>query len=369
MQARRQFMGLVGGGIVLAASARVQAGIYPSKAVEAWEPISGDAEIRRWVLREGEITLICDGQRLLPETDPFGRQILIGCGAFLELAVMAANERGYAIDISLFPKGEPPLTELPKGAIIARMKLSKSAAAKPDPLFAMIRSRHTNKGSYDSSRKVSAEHSKALTLAAAGFSPQGSALNGVLEDSAKMQKMREITRLSYEIELTTPRTYLESAKLFRVGPSEIEQHRDGISITGMMPRIMSSIGMFNRFDIPAKGSSAYKQVMDRWLPFETASGYLWMATAGNTRRQQVECGRAYVRTHLLATSLKIDLHPLSQAVQEFEEVKAQNQAMYSLLELDPSKVTLQMVARIGYGTKPSEGSPRRDLERGIILRA
>jgi hypothetical protein len=109
--------------------------------------------------------------------------------------------------------------------------------------------------------------------------------------------------------------------------------------------------------------------MDRWMPFETASGYLWMATSGNTRKQQVECGRAYVRTHLLATSFKIDMHPLSQAVQEFEEVKAQNQAMYALLGLDASKHTLQMVARIGYGTKPSEGSPRRDLDRGIILKA
>jgi hypothetical protein len=389
MQARRQFMCLVGGGVVLAASAKVEAGIYPSKAVEAWEPISGDVEIRRWVLahgllapnphnrqpwiadlrREGEITLICDGERLLPETDPYGRQILIGCGAFLELAALAAAERGYAIDLNLFPNGEPSLTALPKGAVIARMKLSKSAAVKPDPLFAMIRSRHTNKGAYDSNKKLPADQAKALTVAAASFSPQDSGLNGILEDASKMQQMREITRLSYEIELTTPRTYLESAKLFRVGPSEIEQHRDGISITGMMPRIMSTIGMFNRFEVPAKGSSAYKQVMDRWLPFETASGYLWMATPGNSRKQQVECGRAYVRTHLLATSLKIDMHPLSQAVQEFQEVKAQNQAMYALLGLDPSKLTLQMVARIGYGNKPSEGSPRRDLDRGIILKA
>jgi hypothetical protein len=257
MQARRQFMCLVGGGVILAASAKVEAGIYPSKAVEAWEPISGDVEIRRWVLahgllapnphnrqpwiadlrREGEITLICDGERLLPETDPFGRQILIGCGAFMELAALAAAERGYAIDFNLFPNGEPPLNALPKGAVIARMKLIKNSETKPDPLFAMIRSRHTNKGTYDIGKKLMADQAKALTAAAASFSPQDSGLNGILEDASKMQKMREITRLSYEIELTTPRTYLESAKLFRVGPSEIEQHRDGISITGMMPRI------------------------------------------------------------------------------------------------------------------------------------
>jgi hypothetical protein len=389
MQTRRQFMGLVGGGMVLAASSNATAGIYPNKAVEAWEPISGDIEIRRWVLahgllapnphnrqpwiadlrREGEITLICDGARLLPETDPFGRQILIGCGAFLELGALAAAERGYAMDINLFPNGEPPLTELPKGAVVARIKLSKSGSVKPDPLFAFIRSRHTSKGTYDVSKKLAPQHAKALAFIAATNNPQGVVLNGVLEDPAKMQTMREITRLSYEIELTTPRTYLESANLFRIGPSEIERHRDGISITGLMPRLMSTIGMFNRFEVPAKGTSAYKQVMDRWLPYETSSGYLWMATEGNARKQQVESGRAYVRTHLLATSLKIEMHPLSQAVQEFVEVKEQNLALYKLLELDPTTVTLQMVARVGYATKPTEGSPRRDLDRGMILKA
>ncbi len=388
MKSRRQFMCLIGGGTVLAASSKAKAGIYPHRAVEAWEPISGETEIRRWVLahgllapnphnrqpwiadlrREGEITLICDGERLLPETDPFGRQILIGCGAFLELAALAAVERGYAMSISLFPNGEPPLTELPKGAIIARMKFAKNVVTQPNPLFRFIRSRHTNKGTYDSNQKISADHSKALTLTASSFSPEGTVQNGFLEDSAKMLKMREITRLAYEIELTTPRTYLESANLLRVGPNEIEQHRDGITITDMIPRALNAMGMFNRFEVPAKGNSSYKQTMDRWLPFTTGSGYLWMASAGNTRKQQVECGRAYVRTHLLATSLKIDMHPLSQAIQEFVEVKAQNLSMYSLLGLDPSKVTLQMVARIGYGTKPAEGSPRRDLDQGILMK-
>ncbi len=389
MHARRHFISLVGGGLVLAACSSVKAGAYPAKAVEAWVPIAIDTDIRRWILahgllapnphnrqpwiadlrREGEITLICDGERLLPETDPYGRQILIGCGAFLELAVLAAAQRGYGLDINLFPNGEPPLNQLPKGAIVARLKVVQSATTKPDPLFAFVRSRHTNKGAYDSSRQLSAEHAKLLTLTAASLSPPTSQLNGVMVEPTKMQKMREITRQAYEIELTTPRTYLESAKLFRIGPSEIERHRDGISITGLMPRMLSAVGMFDRLEVPAKGNSIYKLTMDRWLPYETGSGYLWMATAGNSRKQQVECGRAYMRAHLLATSLKIDMHPLSQAVQEFAEVKAQNQALYAVLELDPGKATLQMVARIGYGTTPAEGSPRRNLDQGMMLKA
>jgi hypothetical protein len=104
MQARRQFISLVGGGIILAAGSTASAGIYPASAVEAWSTIPVETDIRRWILahallapnphnrqpwiadlrRDGEILLICDGERLLPDTDPFGRQILIGCGAVLE---------------------------------------------------------------------------------------------------------------------------------------------------------------------------------------------------------------------------------------------------------------------------------------------
>jgi hypothetical protein len=386
MQSRRQFISLVGGGVVLAACSTTNAGIYPEKSVEAWRPIAPDIEIRQWILahallapnphnrqpwiadlrRENEITLTCDGDRLLPETDPFGRQILIGCGAFLELAFIAAAERGYVLQIQLFPNGEPPLTELPKAAVVARLTLSKNSSIKRDPLFQNIRSRHTNKGAYDETKVISADDAKTLQHIAKSEGTKSAHLSGLLTDAASMKTMRAITKEAYEIELTIPRTYLESANLFRVGPSEIERFRDGIPITGMMPRLLNTIGMFNRLEVPQKGSTIYNQVMSRWTPFETGSGYLWMATVGNSRVQQIDCGRAYVRTHLQATALKIDMHPLSQAVQEFAEVKAQNLAMYSLLGLDPKSVMLQMVVRIGFGTTLAEGTPRRALDSAMV---
>ncbi len=40
----------------------------------------------------GEATLYCDLDRLLPDTDPFSRQITIGLGCFLEILRMAAAE-------------------------------------------------------------------------------------------------------------------------------------------------------------------------------------------------------------------------------------------------------------------------------------
>jgi hypothetical protein len=389
MNPRRSFIRLAGGGAVMAAaSASLQgcaSSTYPAVAVQAWQPADKTLEIRRWMLahallapnphnrqpwiadlkREGEITLICDGERLLPETDPFGRQILVGCGAFIELAVLAAAERGYSVAVDVFPEGEPALTQLPNGAVVAKMTVKQDSLIKPDALFAFVLKRHTNKSEYDMQRQVSDSNWKQLTASSLAGVAAG-LRTGFVTDAATMQKMRAITKTSYEIELTTANTHLESMRLLRIGPNEIATHRDGISVNGLMPRILVAAGMFDRMAVPKKGDSNHQRMMDRWLPYETGSGYLWLASTGNSRKQQVAAGRAYVRTHLTATSVGINMHPLSQALQEFKEVQSSYADMHRLLGFDPASTTLQMLARVGYAIKPSEASPRRDLKTILI---
>jgi hypothetical protein len=353
--------------------------------VQAWQPADPKLEIRRWMLahallapnphnrqpwiadlkRDGEITLICDGERLLPETDPFGRQILVGCGAFIELAVLAAAERGFSVAVDLFPAGEPALNQLPKGAVVAKLTVKQDSSVKPDALFGFILKRHTNKAEYDMQRQVSDANWTMLATNSASLFNAGLRA-GFVNDAATMQKVRTITRESYEVELTTASAHLESARLLRIGPDEIATHRDGISITGLMPRILVATGMFDRMAVPKKGDSNYQRMMDRWLPFETGSGYFWLAANGNTRKQQVAAGRAYVRTHLTATSIGVDMHPLSQALQEFKEIQKSYADIHKLLGFDPASTTLQMLARVGYGLKPSEASPRRDLATLVL---
>ncbi len=391
MVARRSFIRLVGGGTVVALGLGALAGCassFPTAAVQAWEPVDKNTEIRRWMLahallapnphnrqpwkadlrQANEITLICDGDRLLPETDPFGRQILIGCGAFIELAVMAAAQRGYRIDLAVFPEGEPALNELPinksggAGVVVARLKLTSDSTVKPDPLFAFIRNRHTNKGAFDNQRSILAQEQKNLLAVAAPFNLR----SGLVTDATMMQQVRAITRQAYEIEICTPRTHLESAKLFRIGPDEIEKNRDGISINGTMPRAMVALGMFDRMAVPARGDSNFKTMMDRWQPFETGSAYLWMVTDGNSRTQQINCGRAYVRTQLTATSMGLALHPLSQALQEFAEMKEQYQKIHQVLGFEPARNTVQMLVRVGYPATSGTGTPRRDLATMVI---
>ena len=378
--ARRQFIRLAGGGAILAAAGGLAgcSSAMPEAAVQAWrDPGATQTDVRRfmlahallapnphnrqpWIadLREaGKIHLLCDGERLLPETDPFGRQILIGCGAFLELAVIAAAQRGLGVQVDLFPEGAPAANKLPAGTRVATLTLGADGSAKPDPLFAQIARRHTRKTAYDSSRALPDTLPATWTATAQAFGLRA----GLVTGEAAMAPLRKITREAFEIETTTAKTWLESARLIRIGPEAIAKHRDGISLNDPFVRLVHTVGVFDPMKVPAPGSSDFKRVMDRWVPFETGSGYLWLAGADNARATQVAAGRAYVRQHLQATAAGVDMHPLSQALQEFPEMRGPYAAVHKLLGVDPGSGAVQMFARVGFATKPTGPTPRRDL--------
>ena len=175
---RRTFIRLAGGGIVLAAGAALGgcSRAYPPEAIAAWNGPGSEADVRRWILgyailaphshnlqswiadlrTPGEITLTCDPTRLLPETDPFSRQIMMSHGTFLELLDIAARERGLRAEIELFPQGEFGPERI-DGRPVARIRLVPDAGVAKDPLFAQILARRTNREAYDLARPVAPE--------------------------------------------------------------------------------------------------------------------------------------------------------------------------------------------------------------------
>lgn len=377
---RRSFIRLVGGGAVLAATGTLAgcSAELPEAAVQPWRSADRESDMRRfmlahallapnphnlqpWIadLREaGRIHLNCDSERLLPETDPFGRQILIGCGAFLELAVIAAAQRGVSAKVELFPDGAPADQALPKGSRVATLVLGEPGSATADPLFAQIVRRHTRKSSYANDRALPETLLRSWADTATRFGLR----SGVASGAAAMDPIRRITREAYEIEATTARTWLESARVMRIGPDAIAANPDGISLNSPMVRALHTAGLFDPMEVPTKGSKSLERVMERWAPFETASGFFWVASSGNTRPTHVAAGRAYVRSHLLATAEGIDMHPLSQALQEFPEMREPYEAIHKTLGLTALGETLQMLSRVGFSVEPRGPSPRRRLD-------
>lgn len=392
---RRQFIRVIGGGSILAATVVSQSGCtelssnLPSSAIEAWQgPSALEADPRRnalayaitapnphnlqpWLveLREpNAITVYTDRERVLPETDPFGRQILIGHGAFLELLVMALASHGLAAQVALWPQGDMPvnLKDWDRRPI-ARIAVRPAAlAGTEDALFKQILNRRTTKTDFDIARMVSPAALQTLVSSVDGRS--GARTGGVV-DTARLEPLRELCWQSAKVELLTPRTMMESIKLIRVGPDEILQHRDGISINSLFVRAVSAVGLFDRRTPPAEGSTGYKNAMARFEGHSrSAMGFVWLSTPGNSRSQQIEAGRAYVRMQLKATEIGVGIHPMSQALQEFAEMKPFYDKAHQLMLAKPAPQapndeTLQMFCRLGYSAAAEPASPRRPLEK------
>ncbi|MEY3251991.1 MAG: hypothetical protein RL227_964 [Pseudomonadota bacterium] len=380
---RRHFIRLVGGGTITAAALPLAGclGPYPPQAVEAWAGPGDEPDTARWALAHAilapsshnlqpwlvdlrtpqALTLFVDRDRLLPETDPWFRQIMVSQGAFIETLLLALAERGAVVQMSLFPEGEPGARTLDDRPV-ARITWATGSPPR-DPLFAQIRRRHTAKVGYDTARPVAAATLQALQAAVAG--EPAVRFGGTVSPEA-LPALRTLCFESGRVETATPRTVLESLRLTRIGPDEIVRHRDGISLNRAFPRVMSAVGLFDRAVAPAPGSAGFEAMLKLYREqSDTAMGFAWLSTPvqpGATRRAEVAAGRAWMRLQLKATELGLQTQPMSQAPQEFAEMQPWHDELHRLTVGRPAREeVVQMFARLGYAPEQPH-SPRRPLQ-------
>jgi len=381
---RRTFIRLIGGGVVFSATAGLAACSreMPPEAIAAWQGPKPEADVRKWILSyailaphshnlqswlvdlrtPNEIMLYCDLTRLLPETDPYYRQIMMSHGTFLELVDIAARERGIRANIELFPQGEFGPEEIDKRPV-ARIRLAKDPNIVKDPLFGQILKRHTNREAYNMSKAVPADAVQDMADSMKSY-PIRFGFVGLDQPDA-LQKHRAIAAEAWRIELTTPAKILETYKLLRVGTREIAKYRDGISINDPFLSLLVRLGLFDRSKAPKPDDSAIVDQIENFNKnLESTPGFLWMITEGNGRTTQVNAGRAYVRVQLSGTGHGISMQPLQQALQEYPEQQATYREIHNLLDAPAPRYTVQMWARLGYGPQ-IEPAPRRGLEAHV----
>lgn len=385
---RKAFLRILGGGVIVAAGAAVavpRLDAMPAAAIEGWQgPASGEPDPRRrmlsWALlapnphnlqswsvdlsRPDQIVLHVDGTRLLPHTDPFSRQILIGHGCFLEILALAAAAEGWRADITLFPEGEwqldRPVARIALSRIApSRLKAPHStrlAAQGTDPLFAQVPRRRTVKGRFEA-RDLDAAHLAALQASVAA---NGLEL-GLAVEPSRVETLRQLAIAASELEMTTARTHKESIDVARIGAAEIAAHRDGISLKGPMIWTLRQLGQMTPEKAMTPGTLAWNGGRDYALAgYASARAFGWIASAGNDRPTQIAAGRAFVRLQLTATSLGVALQPHSQALQEYPEMSGLYADMRRETRTSGGS-TLQMFFRLGYADDPGP-SPRRPLE-------
>jgi hypothetical protein len=362
---RRKTLALIGGGIVLAASTAAGAFVTtrtPHSALAPWDAAGrkSDPRLRAlsyallapnphnrqpWLaeLSGADVVIIHrDKERDLPVTDPFGRQLTIGMGCFLELMVMAAAQEGLAVTLELLPQGED--------GPVAHARFAPGGT--PDPLFAHVMNRRSCKEPFaDTPVPVSA--AAALTEHAR-----------IITDAATVTTLRALTWDAWEIEAYTPAAMQESVDLMRFGRSEIEANPDGIDLGGPFLESLMLAGIVNRRVQSDPNSTGFQAGVDIYRTMLAATpAYAVIASAGNSRIDQIEAGRRWLRLNLATTGLGLALHPVSQALQEFPEMAQVNAATHALLAGDGS--TVQMLGRLGYGPQTPR-TPRWPLETRLL---
>lgn len=316
-----------------------------------------------WQIRlvgDDQAVITCDPDRRLPHTDPFDRQILIGFGCFLELARIAAAERGFRMDVEPFPEGLPGarLDARP----IAAVRFVRDALVARDPLFGFIAARRSNKRPYDVTRPV--DH-KSLVALEASVRETTDMHVVATQDVRFVQSIRSLSWDAWKIEFETRHTWQETVDLMRIGKSEIESNPDAVSVGGAFLDAMALTGQLTREKMATPGSVAHNSAISRYQP-TLASGmaYSWVITDTNTRLDQLRAGYAWVRINLEATRQNLGFHPISQALQEYREMQGEFARIHALLGAK-SEQRVQMLARIGYGDTIAV-TPRWPLKQKLI---
>ncbi len=367
---RRDFIQCVGGGVIFAATAKA-----------AWSAVTGDdvwiapgqtePEVRRkalsyailapnphnmqpWLVdlsTPDEVVLRIDPTRLLPVTDPFDRQITIGCGAFIELFCLAAGRLGRRVEVSAFPEGEPDgrLDHRP----IARMRLSEGAT--PAPLFSAITQRRTNRNAH---RNAPVSQTQIAELVGAATT-EGLMAGGMVQGEVR-DKLRDLTLKAMLIEQSDRAANNESADRTFLGAREVAAHPWGIPIRGGNIEWLIGLGVVSRDGLKTPGSLAFKGQTD--MMRQTANStqaYGWIVSSGNRRVHQIAAGRAYARFALKAETLGLAIQPNSQALQEYAAMAGCFRDVHAVLA--PKGGRIQMLARIGYADQVPH-APRRGLD-------
>ncbi|MEM8854890.1 MAG: twin-arginine translocation pathway signal protein [Pseudomonadota bacterium] len=305
-----------------------------------------------------EVVLTCDLDRRLPMTDPYDRQITIGLGCFVEMFALAAASEGLSTKITPFPEGEPGETARLDQRPVAHLLLHDGGT--PDPLFAHAPHRRTNKEPYED-RAIDAAHLEAVIAEGTRTSI------GATTDPSMVETLRQIAAEAWLIESATPRTHKESVDLMRFGKAEINANPDGIDLGGPMLEALHLAGLLTPKTMVDPQSTAFAQGEAMYADlFNTAKGWIWVTTEDNSRAAQLAAGRDWLRANLAATGVGLAVQPMSQCLQEYEEVAPLLAQTHDALGTDGTQ-RVQLLARAGYGPTVAP-SPRWPAASRVVKR-
>jgi hypothetical protein len=301
-----------------------------------------------------------DPDRLTSEIDPPARQFTITQGTFLEYARLAAENLGYHANITLFPDGEYDLAGSPESIRqkpAAKIVLTKTAAEKTDPMFDAMFLPGTNRSPYKSD-PLSAEQINSLQAQ----NPGKEIKLQILQNPKDVAAIKSLALKAMDIETSVHRINALNGTLLRVNEYQKNSSPWGFSLdsqgaSGLMLYVMQALLTI----VPSLNNeqSARDLVLkNAQTALDHTPTYLLIASTTNTRANQIKTGMLYSRLVLAAQNMGLAMQPLSQALEEYSEMKDIYEKIHK--EYANRGETLQMLARVGKSTTAAPQSMRRE---------
>lgn len=309
--------------------------------------------------------LYADRERSTDEVDPYARQMMITQGTFLEYVKIAGDESGYRTAIELFPDGaynEQKLWETMETKPIARITLTKTNP-QSSPLYDSLFLPDTNRAAYLPDKLTSEQINQLEALNA----DPGLRME-IFQDEENVKKLGSYAMQAATIEAGVSRVMKESEIIFRANEYQKNKYRYGFSVegqgtSGIMRHFMQ--GMATLFPSMNSGKAASDMfIQSARTSVDSSPAYALIITGDNSRSSQVESGMLYSRLILNAQRLGIVMQPLSQALEEYPEMKEPYTAIYRDYASDGG--TIQMLVRLGRPSKKVPQSMRRDVMDLIV---
>jgi hypothetical protein len=217
------------------------------------------------------VTLWRNRSRVLLQTNPSHRQLLIRLGYFLEQMQIAAAEKHIGVRFTLYPEGEDGFVAV---------AVFEQGPATPDPLFPAILDRRTCHEPFTDQPLSSGMVEKSQNYAT------------VVLDPLRVAALKKIALQARRTEAFHPPNWNESVDLMRFGKGEINANPDGIDLGGSLLETLILSGILTRAGQADPASSGFKQtiaVYDNMLGATPALAVV--TTPGNSRLDQIATGR------------------------------------------------------------------------------
>lgn len=330
---------------------------------EVWSAIVDQARwaqnahnVQSWRLTTVSSTVLTGGldpERLLPETDPIARQLVLSLGALTGAARAAAAEAGYHLDAQWIGPEDWTVADDP-GATLFRWTIRPTAHRDWETIDGLTAA--TVKYRLDPA-VISTEEADWLE---GTYSGDGYAFI-VETDTRRVRETLELAIEAFETEMRYEPTLRESYDLTRIGARARRESPYGITLRGNFPR-----ATFWAVDaLAALFPQSLEQYADSGIGLFTgalASGrsLIVLTTEDNSPRSWFRSGIALQELWMDVRAQGMELLPLSQGLQEYEQVSGYYEQLHELWATEGG--TVQMIMHVGTPRGRMGRSPRLPVD-------